>query len=175
MAALSTKASGFQRLVDQIAQLQDPKAKQVVLMAYLRGELAEDPDKLQDYTLLRSLPDGRIESLHSSGNADDESTNNLLDLLEKHGIHWHDMVIALAAVAEKPLERLPCANVEPKKNWRCQESGRLACSECKLVSYCSKVRFRFFLVFFVPRLMSILGMPTKSLAYTQTRWARFVH
>jgi len=41
--------------------------------------------------------------------------------------------------SDKPLETLPCANVDPARNWRCPEDGKLACSECRLVSYCSKV------------------------------------
>jgi hypothetical protein len=84
----------------------------------------------------------RIGSAPVFGNDIDKSTNSFFtpELLERHGIHWHDIAIAFAGVGEKPLERLPCANVEPTKSWRCQENGRLACGECKLVSYCSKVR-----------------------------------
>jgi len=34
---------------------------------------------------------------------------------------------------------LPCANVQPSKYTICKNPGTLACSACKLVSYCSKV------------------------------------
>ncbi|EDR06852.1 uncharacterized protein LACBIDRAFT_299777 [Laccaria bicolor S238N-H82] len=34
---------------------------------------------------------------------------------------------------------LPCANVKPKLYHACGNPGRMACSVCKLVSYCSKV------------------------------------
>lgn len=39
-----------------------------------------------------------------------------------------------------PLQNLPCANVEVEKYQACKNPGTLACSVCKLVSYCSKVR-----------------------------------
>ena len=38
-----------------------------------------------------------------------------------------------------PLEVLPCANVNVEKHAACEKPGKLACSSCKLVSYCSKV------------------------------------
>lgn len=37
-----------------------------------------------------------------------------------------------------PLETLPCANVEPDKFRACSKPGTMACSACKLVSYCSR-------------------------------------
>ena len=40
-----------------------------------------------------------------------------------------------------PPENLPCANVEVAKHQACKNPGKLACSACKLVSYCSKVRW----------------------------------
>ena len=40
-----------------------------------------------------------------------------------------------------PLEILPCANVHPAKLKICPKQGTKACSACKLVSYCSKVRY----------------------------------
>lgn len=38
-----------------------------------------------------------------------------------------------------PLEVLPCANVNVERYAVCENPGKLACSSCKLVSYCSKV------------------------------------
>ena len=37
--------------------------------------------------------------------------------------------------------KLPCANVEPQINKSCPNPGKMACSACQLVSYCSKVGF----------------------------------
>jgi hypothetical protein len=39
-----------------------------------------------------------------------------------------------------PLEVLPCANMDAMKYKVCPKQGNKACSACKLVSYCSKVR-----------------------------------
>lgn len=38
-----------------------------------------------------------------------------------------------------PLETLPCANVQVEQYTVCENQGKLTCSACKLVSYCSKV------------------------------------
>lgn len=39
------------------------------------------------------------------------------------------------------LGRHPCANVNVAKYSACSKPGTMACSECRLVSYCSKVKF----------------------------------
>ena len=44
-----------------------------------------------------------------------------------------------------PPENLPCANVQVQQYKACDKQGSMACSSCKLVSYCSKassIRFR---------------------------------
>jgi len=38
-----------------------------------------------------------------------------------------------------PPENLPCANVQASQYKACNKQGSMACSSCKLVSYCSKV------------------------------------
>jgi hypothetical protein len=38
-----------------------------------------------------------------------------------------------------PPDVLPCANVEAEKYRACPNPGKMACSSCRLVSYCSKV------------------------------------
>ena len=43
-----------------------------------------------------------------------------------------------------PLDVLPCANVDVEKHAICDKPGKLACSSCKLVSYCSKVWYNYF-------------------------------
>ena len=49
-----------------------------------------------------------------------------------------------------PLEMLPCANVQVKQYTACENQARLACSACKLVSYCSKVTHLMFRCFIMP-------------------------
>jgi hypothetical protein len=55
----------------------------------------------------------------------------------------HDMIQESAMADSKlrfpPPEVLPCANVETEKYRACQNPGKMACSSCRLVSYCSKV------------------------------------
>ena len=49
-----------------------------------------------------------------------------------------------------PPTTLPCANVQAEKYAVCKNAGKMACSACKLVSYCSKVCSEpFLLSFFV--------------------------
>ncbi|KAJ2924329.1 hypothetical protein H1R20_g12757, partial [Candolleomyces eurysporus] len=43
-----------------------------------------------------------------------------------------------AKTAFPPFEALPCANVQPELRAACDKLGKMACSGCKLVSYCSK-------------------------------------
>ena len=67
-------------------------------------------------------------------------------------------------------QRLPCANVEVEKYKTCDNPGTMACSGCKLVSYCSKALFfHFWFRFF---LIEVLGMPEISLARSQARYVR---
>ncbi|KDQ54025.1 hypothetical protein JAAARDRAFT_38618 [Jaapia argillacea MUCL 33604] len=50
-----------------------------------------------------------------------------------------DSVRAGYALKIQPLEKLFCANFQVQQHRTCPHEGRLACSACKLVSYCSKV------------------------------------
>ena len=64
------------------------------------------------------------------------------DLAIKHGLdqEFNDWVLRRALMnALQPFERLPCANMLREGLLHCRKEGTLACSQCKLVSYCSKV------------------------------------
>lgn len=54
---------------------------------------------------------------------------------------WQGMIDSVVNKNPKvpPLDVLPCANVNVDKYDVCKRPGKLACSSCKLVSYCSKV------------------------------------
>lgn len=138
MASSSKFCEVLQSLSQRLegADLQDPKARQDALAAYLREELAGGPQHHTTTLLLGGEAHNLITQATAFNGKEPES---LLALLDKHGLQWNDWAMAVGATAEKPLEKLPCANVEPTKNWRCQENGRMACANCKLVSYCSKV------------------------------------
>ncbi|KIK98607.1 hypothetical protein PAXRUDRAFT_133868 [Paxillus rubicundulus Ve08.2h10] len=53
---------------------------------------------------------------------------------------WQELIDSLVVRDPKfaPLEVLPCANVQVEPYTACEKPGRLACSLCKLVSYCTK-------------------------------------
>ena len=57
--------------------------------------------------------------------------------------HRADILKSLTNSATKvrfpPPENLPCANVQVGQYNACNKRGSMACSSCKLVSYCSKV------------------------------------
>ncbi|KAF8891944.1 hypothetical protein CPB84DRAFT_1368633 [Gymnopilus junonius] len=68
-------------------------------------------------------------------------SDKVFDLAQKHGLESAYLAWAMEKsfhLAESPLERLPCANVKPAEEWRCDKDGKMTCGECKLVSYCSK-------------------------------------
>lgn len=54
---------------------------------------------------------------------------------------WQGMVDSVVNKNPKfpPLDVLLCANVNVEKHGVCEKPGKLTCSSCKLVSYCSKV------------------------------------
>jgi hypothetical protein len=67
-------------------------------------------------------------------------------------------------------ERLPCANVDVDKYKACPNNGTMACSACKLTSYCSKV------IIFSCRAFTYfnglyIGVSEGTLAYPQVRLA----
>ena len=55
---------------------------------------------------------------------------------------WEGMLNSVVNKNPKfpPLDILPCANVNVDRYAVCEKPGKLACSSCRLVSYCSKVR-----------------------------------
>ena len=137
-------------LGDQLEQLKDQKEKETVLTVYLREfhEALADRDKSKpiEHKLLQG---GGEESFSDNNDADGENLLILLKLVQEHNlirVYLDSMMSYSQSMAEKPLERLPCANVEPAKDWRCSKDGRMTCRDCKLVSYCSKVRHWIFLL-----------------------------
>ena len=53
---------------------------------------------------------------------------------------WQKMKEESERLRSRPPTALPCANVQPAEDTMiCKDPGTMACSACKLVSYCSKV------------------------------------
>jgi hypothetical protein len=67
-------------------------------------------------------------------------------LLSRHGItpqmYQQRAMQGDSALSKHILETLPCAHVVAGRGWKCAGEGKLTCSSCKLVRYCSKVRPR---------------------------------
>ena len=109
------------------------------LRSFLDRKIKDDTESSRFGTLLPGL---QSESNPLRGTEDERMQRYMLDFVQKHGLveTYEDWVIEKAYLnANRPLLRLPCANVDPAKQLKCPQNGTLACSECKLVSYCSKM------------------------------------
>jgi len=78
------------------------------------------------------------------GPATETETSTFLKDIDSEPVQLHS---ALRRMMEESLHpryppptALPCANVQAEKYAVCKNPGKMACSACKLVSYCSKVR-----------------------------------
>ncbi|KDR80410.1 hypothetical protein GALMADRAFT_242832 [Galerina marginata CBS 339.88] len=129
----------LQALAHELDGLQNREAKEKAFISCLR-ELTdeENHDKTANGKTIWLLPDGGV---FGNDKPEDFGESPSSDLVKKHGledVYFRWAMGYARAWADQPLERLPCANVDPVKNWRCQEDGKSSCGECKLVSYCSK-------------------------------------
>ena len=80
-----------------------------------------------------------VESAPTSTGAgifDSEEFNNLL---ESHGLSHFDVARAIPSRAKFALERIPCAYINANTGEECLKDGTAACTNCRLVLYCSKV------------------------------------
>lgn len=141
----TTMASEFtsemQALTEQLEHLETTQDKMDAVTSFLQHSASRGG--LRNVTL---KPGGQLEFGHMQ---DDEDQESLTALLNNHGLTdaYLEWLMENAGEIEglgddETLERLPCANVEPDKNWRCTEGGMMACGKCRLVSYCSKVGLR---------------------------------
>ncbi|KAF8891945.1 hypothetical protein CPB84DRAFT_1783894 [Gymnopilus junonius] len=117
-------------LAEQLDSLQLADAKQEALTAYLQ-ETVDTLEAQRNST--KPSPDALLpeEETEPSSTEDESATDEehvFLDWITKRSMQ----------VSKKPLERLPCANVKAEEDWRCDKEGKMACTACKLVSYCSK-------------------------------------
>jgi hypothetical protein len=138
MASSSVTADiqSLESLFGRSATVQD---KADVLRSFLDRKIKDDNEPGRLGTLLPGL---QSDSNPLRGIDDEKMQRYIHDFVEKHGLEetYQDWAIEHAYLdANRPLLRLPCANVDPAKHLKCPENGTLACSECKLVSYCSKV------------------------------------
>jgi hypothetical protein len=123
------------RLLERSVTIQD---KADLLRSFLDDMAKNDSGSHISGTL---LPGCQNESDPLRDWASERKQRDLQRLVETHGLEHTllDWTVPLDMDGNKPLSRLPCANVDAPKNWKCPNDGTSACSGCKLVSYCSKV------------------------------------
>ncbi|KDQ11254.1 hypothetical protein BOTBODRAFT_463500 [Botryobasidium botryosum FD-172 SS1] len=130
----------------------DPDPDYIANLATKLSQLSTTEEKLAAVSAnLRAQPVVPIAGLRSGGgNASDPlavraatgggQSAQFAELLGRHGLMpgFLETVMKSAAERVKVLERAPCAHVVPDMKWACPKEGKLACSKCKLVGYCSK-------------------------------------
>jgi len=119
-------------LSDRLFRLMTPEMKADVENSFKRDMT------IQSKSLRRVPPDPMAEKNIPVPNMKDLEESDLLD----PAVLQETLVQSLLHMKPRfpPLEKLPCANVQAEKYTACENRGNLACSACKLVSYCSKVR-----------------------------------
>lgn len=128
----------LQSLSDQLDQSEHARDKEIALVKYLQAHLEAD----KDHTTLKLLPSA-LGTPDGDGRGETRESTILSDIIRKHNLgqaylDWVFTYLQPTAADNKPLERLPCANVKAEENWGCRNDGKLTCGECHLVSYCSK-------------------------------------
>lgn len=129
----------LQSLSDRLDQSELARDKEIALVEYLQAHLEDD----KGYTTLKLAPSG-FETSDGNGGGEARESTIFADIIRKHNLgqahlNWVFTHLQPTAANNKPLERLPCANVKPEENRGCRNDGKLTCGECHLVSYCSKV------------------------------------
>jgi hypothetical protein len=74
---------------------------------------------------------------------DELQQDKLTKLLDMHSLSpkmLYDQFSEGIGGIDVVLDRVPCANVDANKGISCSNAASLACANCKLVRYCSKVR-----------------------------------
>jgi len=164
-------------LADQLDQLQDQNTKEAILIDYLKH--MKDNEDLNERTAIMQIGG---DVLYPDGVKQDRKAaqEELYLLIRKHHLekaHYDWVLSESRKSSDRPLERLPCANVKPSEDWRCTKDGTMACANCRLVSYCSKVLRPYSYILSLRKLSTLtmkhlsLGLPANSLDYPQERSA----
>lgn len=116
-------------VADRVFRLMTPEMKAEV-------ENSMQRDMASQSKSLRCMPP------HPMAGKDTLLPNDLNDLDESNPAELAEAVLQSLLKNTKlqfpPPEKLPCANLKVEQYTACENQGRLACSACKLVSYCSK-------------------------------------
>jgi hypothetical protein len=98
-----------------------------------------------------TVPSVLLSSDGKTGGAQDARpskavTKAFSTLLSRHGVtpqmYQNHAMQGDLGLSKHILDMLPCAHVVAGRGWKCAGEGKLTCSSCRLVRYCSKVRPR---------------------------------
>lgn len=119
----------------QLSQLSTKDAKMEAVSTYLNSAL-QGPGQRETIVHLA----GNFVS-HPVGPTERRDGDNaiLMRLLKQHGLDFDDYLKILSGSDfDASLARAPCTHVVPEEAWNCPNEGRMICSNCKIVAYCSK-------------------------------------
>ena len=119
----------------QLSQLSAKEAKMEVVSTYLNSAL-QSPGQRE---IVQHLAGTNVSNpISQTRHRNDEDA--MYGLLKRNGLDFDDyMNILMKTTFDVSLARAPCAHVVPGEAWNCPNEGRMACSNCKIVAYCSKV------------------------------------
>lgn len=129
----------LEALANELSQLSNAEDKIAAINARLQSaQSGSAPVYLPGLQAEGGNPSDPLNLSYREG----DEVDQLVALLKKHGLTeaWsksNPTVQSLDRVSV--LKRLPCAHIQPENRWGCPKEGKLACSRCKLVGYCSKV------------------------------------
>ena len=125
----------------QLSQLSTKDAKMEAVSTYVNSAL-QGPGQRE--TIVH-LAGNNVSNSVGQTERRDGDTAILMRLLEQHGLDFDDyMKILSESEFDASLARAPCAHVVPEEAWSCPNEGRMICSNCNIVAYCSKVNALFF-------------------------------
>lgn len=112
---------------------------------FLGPEMLDDIINYAEQRLACDTSGQHSRNLNTGTLASDDRTNESDIPSTSHTAFWKSIVGTAMEVRFSPPQILSCANVEASKYKTCSKPGTMACGECRLVSYCSKVRWIGFL------------------------------
>ncbi len=124
--------------MDEVTSLFSTMHMTPALIDKIRAEATrsfERDQSIQSPNLKALPPDPATESKGFQSPEDDDNYGPA-----QHQALFKNMMEQSLHPRHAPPTALPCANVQADKYTACENLGTMACSACKLVSYCSKVR-----------------------------------
>jgi hypothetical protein len=125
--------SAEEDFANELSHLSTDEEKMAIVMSYFNSiQTKEINGYLLPTTDNPSNPTASVET---------DPSPNFYEILQKHGLlsAFHENIMS-EVVMNTAIKRAPCAHVQVERRWSCSNEGKLVCSGCRLVGYCSKVR-----------------------------------